>query len=347
MKPASRLAGIREDDQGSTIIAAAGALLILLAIASIAIDMGRLYVAKNELQNAADAAALAAARRLGAFYDGQKVFQGGSVDITPAKSDVISSAQSAATSNQVAGQLLSSVPNADVVIGKWNSATKQVTPTDTSPDSVQVKVRRDHVANGQIPTFLAGLFGIGSEGVLAEATAGLGGQNTSIAGGLPAPIGISSSVGCGETVLLGTAGSCAAWHDYQGAICGAYPRRSCIAALITSMQNGTFESPDSEVGDTFNFRDGIQHQTLVLSAFESLFNDSAGGGTWTIPVVVYDGPCTPNGSYHILGYTSYTIDKADATGVHGIMDCGHVAAGRSGPPDPASWNWGDIPGLIK
>ena len=38
-------------------------LVAFLGLASLAIDMGHLYVSRNELQNVADAAALAGARR--------------------------------------------------------------------------------------------------------------------------------------------------------------------------------------------------------------------------------------------------------------------------------------------
>lgn len=51
----------QKSNRGSVIIFVALVLPILIALAALAVDLGRAYVAKNELQNAADAAALAGA----------------------------------------------------------------------------------------------------------------------------------------------------------------------------------------------------------------------------------------------------------------------------------------------
>lgn len=58
------LAGIPRRQGGVSIVILALSLVMLLTFAALAIDAGNLYVAKNELQNAADAGALAGARRL-------------------------------------------------------------------------------------------------------------------------------------------------------------------------------------------------------------------------------------------------------------------------------------------
>ena len=49
---------------GSAVIFVAVTLLLLLAFAALAIDMGHMYVVRTELQNAADAGALAGAQVL-------------------------------------------------------------------------------------------------------------------------------------------------------------------------------------------------------------------------------------------------------------------------------------------
>jgi len=49
---------------GAVLVTVTIAMLALLAFAALAIDVSHLYVVKNELQNAADAGALAAARVL-------------------------------------------------------------------------------------------------------------------------------------------------------------------------------------------------------------------------------------------------------------------------------------------
>jgi hypothetical protein len=55
---------ILRDQQGATAIVVAISLVLLISCAALAIDLAHLYVARNELQNAADAGALAGARFL-------------------------------------------------------------------------------------------------------------------------------------------------------------------------------------------------------------------------------------------------------------------------------------------
>ena len=57
------------DQRGAAVVMVAVAMMTLLGFAAIAVDTGYLMVAKNELQNVADASALAAARQLGAIYE--------------------------------------------------------------------------------------------------------------------------------------------------------------------------------------------------------------------------------------------------------------------------------------
>jgi Flp pilus assembly protein TadG len=52
------------NERGVTLIFVALILIVLLGIAALALDIGHLFVTKNELQNAADAGALAGARNL-------------------------------------------------------------------------------------------------------------------------------------------------------------------------------------------------------------------------------------------------------------------------------------------
>ena len=54
----------RHRSQGAVAIVVALCLFIFLAVLGLVIDLGHLYVVKTELQNAADACALGAAREL-------------------------------------------------------------------------------------------------------------------------------------------------------------------------------------------------------------------------------------------------------------------------------------------
>ena len=59
-----QIASILRDQQGATAILIGVAFTVLLGFLALAIDMGYLWVAQNELQNAADAGSLAGARFL-------------------------------------------------------------------------------------------------------------------------------------------------------------------------------------------------------------------------------------------------------------------------------------------
>jgi Flp pilus assembly protein TadG len=59
-----RLSAFPKDEAGTVVVMLAGAMLMLSGFAALAIDGGRLYVTRGELQNGVDAAALAGAQRL-------------------------------------------------------------------------------------------------------------------------------------------------------------------------------------------------------------------------------------------------------------------------------------------
>lgn len=99
--------------RGISTVLLAVALIMLMAFAALAVDGGSLYVAKNELQNAADAGALAGARVL-YTEDGSSVNAGANAV-----------AQQTAVSNDSQG---SPVEIVSVRRGHWSFATRTFTP---------------------------------------------------------------------------------------------------------------------------------------------------------------------------------------------------------------------------
>ena len=59
-----------KDQSGITVVLVALTMAVLIGFAALAVDIGYTLTTKNELQNVADAAALAATRQLGAIYQG-------------------------------------------------------------------------------------------------------------------------------------------------------------------------------------------------------------------------------------------------------------------------------------
>jgi Flp pilus assembly protein TadG len=144
------------------------ALVSLIAVSSLAIDGGMIWAARNQLQNAVDAAALAAAWNM----------------IDPdAPATTLAAAQAAALDQASDHRAVSAssvaVQTTDVTFGHWDFATRTLdTSVDLADprqvDAVEVRAALDGVANGPLPAFMAKVLGRSSFDVAAEATAYLG-----------------------------------------------------------------------------------------------------------------------------------------------------------------------------
>ncbi len=56
------------NQKGTVVVVVALVLLLLIGFAALALDVGHMMVKRNELQNVADSAALAATGKLGSIY---------------------------------------------------------------------------------------------------------------------------------------------------------------------------------------------------------------------------------------------------------------------------------------
>ena len=226
----TRLLKPLNNSRGAAAVMVAITMTVLLAMAAAAIDIGHALVARNELQNSADAGALAGARALGVLYEGMTPAAMGTYQLSGGDAATITTAvQSTAVLNEAAGVNVT-VNAADIEIGLWNSATRTLTPTVNHPRSVRVITRRDGTANGPVSTFLAGVVGITSVNVRASATAELTAISSTPPGALDLPLAISelffSQYGCGDSIMLypsnGNPQSCA------GLLCVAITNKADI-----------------------------------------------------------------------------------------------------------------------
>lgn len=216
---------------------------MLIGFAALAIDVGYLFAARNELQNTADASALAATRKLGELYQTMTYDEQQAYECDPAP--LIAIAKEVALKNQAARTNIV-INDADIVIGQWDGQTRTLTPTLFQPDAIQVTARRDADANGPITTFFARVFNIQSMDVIADATAALTGKGTSEPGELELPIGISQSwfdrgYYCGSQIKFSPTtdpDACAGWTAFE-----ENPNdktlRNILAGLITSPATST------------------------------------------------------------------------------------------------------------
>jgi Flp pilus assembly protein TadG len=171
-------------ERGATMIIVLVALVALIAMSSLAIDVGILWTARTQLQNAADAAALAGALNL----------------IDPTGPTVTAGAATTAAiqvcgRNGAVGSESLVLPTSDVLIGNWDISAGTFDPNVDlgDPDAVtavNVDTRLDSVANGPVPAFFSRVLGRQAFDVGAMATAYLGFAGSVGPGQIDLPIAI-------------------------------------------------------------------------------------------------------------------------------------------------------------
>lgn len=344
------------DERGAAAAMVAVFLMVLLAFGAAALDVGHALVARNELQNVSDAAALAGTRALGSVYEGMTPAAQQAYVLTSGDRAIVEAAvQTAANANKAAGVSIT-INSSDIQIGIWDQATKVLTPTANQPKSVRVLSRRDGSANGAISTFLANVIGMSSVSVNAVATADLTAVGQTAPGQLDVPFGISeyyfTQFGCGDAIKFypndGTPIACSAWHTFDLSPPNANTLRNTV---INGMINGTYTSPGTSPGDTLNFINGN-----VASAFPNLINlynaKKDSNGNWDVFVPVYQSPdCTPpNGPIPIIGYAEARVTNVQGSPNHLIeatVLCNIFEGNTTGGGPPYGPVLSTIPGLVE
>jgi len=332
------------------------AMILLLGMASLAVDTGYMFMAKNELQNIADAAALAATRQLGVIYEGMTYEEMQGWVLSNPK-QLIDVAIDVASKNKAAGMNIT-INEADVRIGQWDAKTHLLTPGLTQPDAVKVTVRRDGNANGPVTTFFARILGVNAADVSVDATAALTAQSTAGEGDIELPVGISrkwfeKDEFCNQPIKFyptGTLDGCAGWHTFTN-----WPASSAeLKTILTQMESDTFDSPPTTAGETdFVFVGG--NIAALFDYMQALYDAKKDPitGRWETLVVVYDSDdCSnPTGNITVAGFATAII-----TGVNGPSDdpphtifadvkCENVEFGRGSGGDYGTK--GSIAGLVE
>lgn len=302
------------DEEGSVaVITAIVLFFVLIGIAALAIDIGRLAATKNELQNVSDAAALAGAGELGNIYitqhnQGQSTFTCNAV----CKESIYEAVRDVAILNQAAGVNINiPVPNNilnDIKIGIWQNASFDSTETN-QPNAVKVTARRDDNVNNPISNFFAGILGFNTSNVRADATAALTGPSIVGPGELNTPFGLSERAFpdmCGDVVRFSpTTEACAGWHNFfdainanqmerkflgfiQGHTGEYYNEDETLLSIGSQWLDTNFnlnqlptaqETPETAAGDEFEFQGGTI-SSLFLGAY--LDRNDYDGNTGTV-----------------------------------------------------------------
>jgi Flp pilus assembly protein TadG len=129
--------------------------LVLVALAGLALDTGLVMLTGHQLQNAADAAALAGAN---------------SVSFDTAQS--VTDALATAAANKAAGAAVQLDSASDIIIGVYDRSSHTFTAGSTPPNAVKVIARRtDTAPGGPLNLIFAPMFGITTSNVSRQAIA--------------------------------------------------------------------------------------------------------------------------------------------------------------------------------
>ncbi len=157
--------------RAAAIVLVAVMVPVLLGFAVLTIDVGVLYNTRTDLQNAADAGALAATSILGSDQGAKSSF--GEVGLAR------KTALSVIERHSTFGRKLTIDPT-DIIFGRVDydvdANTFSFTPTEKSANAVRIAVRSSSGSpNGPVPLFFASIFGKSTANVEARATAALTG----------------------------------------------------------------------------------------------------------------------------------------------------------------------------
>jgi Flp pilus assembly protein TadG len=249
-----------KDQRGVSAVIVAIVLAVLIGFAALAIDIGYLYATKNELQNIADAGALAATGFLGNLYVGMTIAEIEEYNAAD-DADAIRGAAKSVVIDDGDGQNIAagedvSIRDADILINTWEGSVFNVNNFD-QPNAVRVIARRDSLLNNAITTFFAKIIGIASVPVNADATAALTAPIQVQEGEMKLPFGISErqfddpeEICEDEIEFSPTTDSCAGWHNFKDPI-NAADMKDKLIGFIRGHPLEDPTNPDPEHPDQF------------------------------------------------------------------------------------------------
>lgn len=127
--------------------------LIVIGLGGLMLDWGHVYLVGHQLQNAADAAALAGSRYV--------AWDPNSATKIQARQKALEYAMSNNAAKTPVNLLLNTTNNAagDIVIGRYISQTRTFIPTLSTPNAMKVVTRKDGTSNARLPLLFGRIFG--------------------------------------------------------------------------------------------------------------------------------------------------------------------------------------------
>jgi hypothetical protein len=304
-----------KDAKGAAVTVTALMLVGIAGVMAVAIDLGHLYLVKNELQNAADAGANAATMGLMGINPGAL----SPVPISPNCSRALSACQGIVAANKADGQSLQLLTS-DVSFGNWDKNQNSFASTGCSQpqqvNAVKVVVRKDLSANGAVPLVFAGLLpgGWSSKDLSAQALSLTGYVGYAPPGSGALPLAIDDNKVPPEHArepirihLNPTPGDAGCWHTFDD--------RSPGASDLRGLVDGSIPSPALQVGDLIRVKECVSDS--VLQEVDRQFTQR--GGNWTVLV-----PVVPANSHtgwtQVLGFVALQITAVDSHGQDKYLD---------------------------
>ncbi|WP_185218911.1 TadG family pilus assembly protein [Paraburkholderia dinghuensis] len=316
-------------------------LTVLLGCAALTIDVARWVIVRNELQNAADAAALAGAIQL----PGPLVASATQATWSSAAAAATSAANAAAGANYANGQAV--VTPQTVAVGYWDvnpanqpstvptSLTQSNAPTGTQKPAVLVTVNLNPTSGAGLPLLLAPLLGVSSLHASATAIAIISAPGTALPGSL-FPMAISNCL----WTSLGVASTAEFAVGY-----GASPTSTCqnTAGQWTTFSYTNYNSANAagnliDSGNPLSLSVG-QNTYMQPGAESSVYGtqypiDAIPPRTVLLPVVP-DSAIGTSGNAQVQGFATFQIDYVVASNgkcVTGVKSNGNPDLTNCNPP---------------
>ncbi|WP_321931150.1 pilus assembly protein TadG-related protein [Paraburkholderia guartelaensis] len=324
----------RGGQRGSVSVMVAVFLVVLLGCAALAIDVARWVIVRNELQNAADAAALAGARQL----PGQLVAAASSTTWSNAATAATTVANTYAGGNHANGQSI--VTPQTVVAGYWDvnaanqpstvpSSLPQTIGSPTDKPAVMVTVSLDPTHGTGLPLLLGRVLGVSSLHASATAVAIISAPGAAQPGSL-FPMALNQCLYSNS--IYWSNGQPVSGAELQMGVGANMPQGSncqSVAGQWTTLNNTTCGSPDSTTSVNCLMNNGNSDPLSTTSNANTPCAQQPDSCTFispgtkaaiynnfpltppmlvTVPIVA-DGATNLNGvSTPILGFASYEID---------------------------------------
>lgn len=255
------------------------AMTALMGVAALALDGGMIWVARTQLQVAADAAALAAAANM---IDPL----GPSVTLGAAETAAID----VASQNPVISVETFSLNPSDIVFGSWDLDARIFDPTVdlTDPKAVtaaSVTARLDNGANGALPAVMARVLGWDSFDVGAEAIAYLSFAGSAAPGEVDLPLVIDCSEIAGSDCSQPYCSFVANNPPNYGDETADYEFGPCELADGTAASCLDTHKQVDQVACWTNFSDSVvdvDNKTLIDTVYNGTSQPIAGDASWFV-----------------------------------------------------------------